>query len=158
MAQLGRGQPQPAVISRGSLADPPDLLKRGPLVISGARDRLAFAVTAGQGTPVPAVISRNSLADAPVLTTPAVLAAPQPQAAAPAAAAPAAVVIAAQPPRPAGAQVTARSSLQDFATPATPPPAVIPAAATPRWGQPGPAVIAAAPAITAAPPAQAAPA
>lgn len=100
MAVLGRSQPVPAVISRGSLADAPVLTAPAPVVVTAAQTApwgrpQAAVITANPAAPAaapaftaapvivaqavkaaaaqPPVILRNALADAPVLTTPSPL-------------------------------------------------------------------------------------
>jgi hypothetical protein len=134
VAQLGRGQPQPAVISRGSFADAPVLTTRAPVVAQAA------------ATP------RYGAANLPVISqapqAPAIIAS----------ATPAPLVVAAAVPQlqPARAVVT-RGAIQDPADLAGRKPLIV-AASSPQFGKPSPALISASPAAPAAAPSASAPA
>src|SRR6266700_57589 len=90
MAQLGRGQPVPAVISRGSLADAPVLTTPAPLVAEAA-------ATPGYGQPQPPLIFA-----APLITLPVAAVTPAPV-----------VVTPRLAPVPAATLAVTRGALQD---------------------------------------------
>lgn len=164
MAVMGRSYPNPPVIVRSTLADPPVLTIPAPVIVADAAGARRFAATQGRGYPAPAIISvAPPIQAAPAVTMPAPLVVvPQPtrpqspalvitrgalqdpsdfKGRQPLVVALAVKVAAAQPP------IILRGSLADAPVLTTPAPLVI---AAPRTQPPTYPVISSAPLITAA--------